>query len=224
VVGLDASFPPLVDVDAAGQVVGYEADVAAAIAGALGLRPALLNITLDGLYDALLATRIDLIIAGLQRDAHMTREVSYTAPYYNAGQVLLLRQGSPAPEGGRDRVLAALAGKLVGVESGSDAELLLRRYPQVRAQPQSMPEAAADRLLAGALDAVLADAITASELVRARPALVASPGALTDEYLLAALRRRDSARAGRVTAAIERMRRDGSLRSLAARWRLIYVD
>lgn len=223
-VGLDASFPPLADVDSSGEVVGYEADVARAIASALAVTPVLYNIPLDGLHDALLARKIDIIIAGWQYDGRLTRAVRFTAPYYNAGQVLLVREGMLLPGGGRARLLAALAGKTIGVEAGSDAEVLVRTLRDVRIERFPSPDAAASRLLDGAIDGVVSDAISASGVLRTRPGLTFAPDALTQEYLLAALRRRDGALAGRVTAAIERMRRDGTLRRLAARWELIYVD
>lgn len=222
--GLDASFPPLAGVDDGGEVVGYEADVARAIAGALALAPVLYNIPLDGLHDALLARKIDIIIAGWQYDGRLTREVSFSAPYYNAGQVLLVREGTPLPGGGRARLLAALAGKTIGVEAGSDAEVLVRTLRDVRIERFPSPDAAAGRLLDGAIDGVVSDAISASGALRTHPGLAVAPDALTQEYLLAALRRRDGALARGVTAVIERMRRDGTLRRLAARWGLIYVD
>lgn len=223
-VGLDASFPPLADVATSGEIVGYEADVARAIASALALAPVLYNIPLDGLHDALLARKIDIVIAGWQYDGRLTREVTYTAPYYNAGQVLLVREGTPLPGGGRARLLAALAGKTIGVEAGSDAEVLARTWRDVRLERFPSPDAAADRLLDGTIDGLVSDAISASGVLRTRRGLAVAPDALSPEYLLAALRRRDGALTGRVTAAIERMRRDGTLRHLAARWGLIYVD
>jgi ABC-type amino acid transport substrate-binding protein len=222
-VGLDASFPPLADVDAHGQIIGYEADVAGAIAGALGMTPVLHNIALDGLHDALLARKIDIVIAGWQYDARVTREIRFTAPYYNAGQVLLVREGTALPSG-RSRLLAALAGKTIGVEAGSAAELLARTLRAVRLERFPSPDAAAAQLLDGLLDAVISDALSASEVMRARPGLAVAPDALTQEYLLAALRRSDSTLADRVTAAIEHMRRGGTLRRLASRWGLIWVD
>ena len=53
----------------------------------------LVNIGFDGLYDALLARRADIIISGLPYDPRWTEDVAYTANYFNAGQILVTRTG-----------------------------------------------------------------------------------------------------------------------------------
>ena len=90
-VGLDASFPPFESLDANGNIVGYDADLARAIARALGAEPVFVNIGFDGLYDALQADRVDVVISGLPYDPRRTQDVIYSQPYFNAGQVLVVR-------------------------------------------------------------------------------------------------------------------------------------
>ena len=90
-VGLDASFPPFESLDANGNIVGFDPDLARAIAGKLGAEPVFVNIGFDGLYDALLADRVDVIISGLPYDPRRTQDVIYSQPYFNAGQVLVVR-------------------------------------------------------------------------------------------------------------------------------------
>jgi polar amino acid transport system substrate-binding protein len=90
-VGLDASFPPFESLDADGNIIGYDADLARAIAGAVGAEPVFVNIGFDGLYDALQADRVDVVISGLPYDPRRTQDVIYSQPYFNAGQVLVVR-------------------------------------------------------------------------------------------------------------------------------------
>jgi polar amino acid transport system substrate-binding protein len=90
-VGLDASFPPFETLDAGGNIVGLDADLARAIATALGAEPVFVNVGFDGLYDALQIGRIDVVISGLPYDPRRTQDVNYSQPYFNAGQVLVVR-------------------------------------------------------------------------------------------------------------------------------------
>ena len=90
-VGLDASFPPFESLDAEGNVLGFDADLAHAIAARLGAEPVFVNVGFDGLYDALWAGRVDVIISGLPYDPRRTQDVNYSMPYFNAGQVLVVR-------------------------------------------------------------------------------------------------------------------------------------
>jgi polar amino acid transport system substrate-binding protein len=121
-VGLDASFPPFETIDGSGQIVGLDVDIAQAIAADLGVKVELVNIGFDGLYDALLARRVDLVISGLPYDPRWTQDVAYTRNYFNAGQVLVV----PA---GHDTITTVedLAGRTVAVEWGSQAEMEARR-------------------------------------------------------------------------------------------------
>ena len=121
-VGLDASFPPFETIDANGQIVGLDVDIARAIAADLGVEAEFVNIGFDGLYDALLARRVDFIISGLPYDPHWTQDVAYSTNYFNAGQVLVTRADEPAINTVED-----LAGHTVAVEWGSQAEMEARR-------------------------------------------------------------------------------------------------
>ncbi|RME44796.1 MAG: amino acid ABC transporter substrate-binding protein, partial [Caldilineae bacterium] len=88
-VGLDPSFPPFETLDAGGQVIGLDADIARAIAADLGVQVEFVPIAFDGLYDALQVGRVDVLLSGLPVDPTRTRDVAYSRPYFNAGQMLV---------------------------------------------------------------------------------------------------------------------------------------
>ena len=136
-VGLDASFPPLEMLDAQGQVIGLDADIARAIAADLGVQVEFVNIGFDGLYDALKAERVDLLLSGLPVDPHLTQDVAYSVNYFNAGQVLVTTD--PAVQSLED-----LTGQTVAVEWGSMADMAARRLTVdgLEIIPQPDPESA----------------------------------------------------------------------------------
>ncbi|MFN8458548.1 MAG: transporter substrate-binding domain-containing protein [Anaerolineae bacterium] len=136
-VGLDASFPPFESIDANGEIVGLDVDIAQAVAAELGVKAELVNIGFDGLYDALLARRVDLVISGLPYDPLRTQDVAYTVNYFNAGQVLVTQAGNNTIQSVDD-----LAGQTVAVEWGSQAEMEIRRL-QNPPSPLGTPAAGA---------------------------------------------------------------------------------
>ena len=150
-VGLDASFPPFETVDAAGNIIGLDADIARAIAADLGVRAEFVNIGFDGLYDALKIGRVDVVISGLPIDPLRTRDVAYSTPYFNAGQMLVTTRADV-------QSVADVAGKTVAVEWGSMAELAARKLkesaPDVTISPQPDAETALNTDLA-VVDGVL---------------------------------------------------------------------
>lgn len=136
-VGLDASFPPFEMLDAEGQVIGLDADIARAIAADLGVQVQFVNIGFDGLYDALKADRVDMLLSGLPVDPRLTRDVAYTINYFNAGQALVTID--PAIQSLED-----LTGQTVAVEWGSMADMEARRLaiPGLEINPQPDPQSA----------------------------------------------------------------------------------
>ncbi len=150
-IGLDASFPPFESLDADGTVVGLDADIARAIAANLGVRVEFVNIGFDGLYDALTVGRVDVALSGLPIDSLRTRDVAYSTPYFNAGQMLITSRTDV-------QSVADVAGKRIAVEWGSMAELAARKLkesaPDVTIAPQPDAETALNADLA-VVDGVL---------------------------------------------------------------------
>jgi len=229
-VGLDASFPPFESLDADGQVAGFDADLASAIAGALGAEPVFVNIGFDGLYDALQAGRVDVVISGLPYDPRRTQDVIYSQPYFNAGQVLVVRAddeiftGSDTgiPEGSAGSPSLALSGRTVAVEWGSLADMEARRLTETTDGLQTLPQPTArdalNALVAGQADAAIVDAVSAYQFIGGGNGEVRVVETLTDEPYVIASRARSPRLAQAIDGALAELRESGVLDALQARW------
>lgn len=193
-VGLDASFPPFEALNAQGQVFGLDADIAHAIAADLGVEVAFVNIGFDGLYDALKAGKVDLLISGLPADAHLTQDVAYSQPYFNAGLMLVTTRADI-------HSVADLAGQTVAVEWGSLADMearqLRRTIPtlQIDARPDS----------ASALGAEIAIVDGVSALLNPQVKMVAT---LSETWYVAAVAVDNQALLQRVNRTLDRLKQD----------------
>ncbi|MBC7261888.1 MAG: transporter substrate-binding domain-containing protein, partial [Chloroflexi bacterium] len=124
-VGMDATYPPFEVQDEAGHFYGYDVDLAEELARRWGVRAEFINIHFDGLYDALLTGKCDLLVSALPYDETLTEDVLYSPSYFNAGLLLAVHEGERRIGG-----VNSLAGKEVGVELGSAAHLEARRIQE----------------------------------------------------------------------------------------------
>lgn len=243
-VGLDASFPPFETIDANGQIVGLDVDIAQAIAADVGVKVELVNIGFDGLYDALLARRVDLVISGLPYDPRWTQDVAYSSNYFNAGQVLVTRASDDTIKTVED-----LAGRTVAVEWGSQAEMEARRLaknppspsgrgeggegensntsttlPRLTLLRQETAAAALNTLLNSQADAAIVDAPSALTPSPTLP-LVGGGGAklkivtyLTDEWYAAAVHIQSRELLAAVNQTLARLEESEEMAKLQAKW------
>ncbi|HMR64213.1 MAG TPA: transporter substrate-binding domain-containing protein [Anaerolineae bacterium] len=213
-VGLDASFPPFEAVDGAGQIVGLDVDLARAIAADLGVEVEIVNIGFDGLYDALLARRVDLVISGLPYDPRWTEDVAYTRNYFNAGQVLVTRRDDLTLQHVED-----LSDQTLAIEWGSQAEMEARRLRQTRPQLDLVRQATAaeaiEALLTGQTEAAVVDGVSA---VGALPRGLRIVTYLTDEWYAAAVHIESQDLLAAVNDSLVRLEERGELAKMQAKW------
>jgi len=245
-VGLDASFPPFESLDSAGNVVGFDADLADALAGMLGAEPVFINIGFDGLYDALWAGRVDVVISGLPYDPRRTQDVIYSQPYFNAGQVLVVRADDPAITQGTDPTttqggdpattqssagipmpaegipMPPLSDRVVAVEWGSLADMEARRLKETTVGMQTLPLPTAQdvlsALVAGQADVAIADAVSVYQFIGERGGELHIAGVLTDEPYVIATRVKSRRLAQAIDDMLTDLRESGALNELMDLW------
>ena len=221
-VGMDASFPPFESLDSAGEVVGFDVELARRIAAQMGARPQFVNIGFDSLADALVAGRVDVVVSGLPYDERRTRDLNYSQPYFNAGQLIAVRRsdaGSPDPD---PDVSVLLANRRVAVEWGSMGDLEARRLqailPGLSVRPHPGARAALHALAAGQADAAIADAISVYQFMASTDNSIRAVAPLTEEPYVIATRLRSRLLANAIDAALSDLRQSGSLDDLFDGW------
>lgn len=216
-VGLDASFPPFETLDAAGQPVGFDVDLARAIAARWGVQVQFDGIGFDGLVDAVQAGRIDSAISALPYQPERTQDVAFSDTYFEAGLFLVTPAGSVAVGS-----LDDLAGRRLAVEWGSEGDVqarrLRRRFPDLVLLPGDTPQAALLAVAEGQADAALVDHVSALQFVAADTRLAIRPPVIISDPYVIALPRRAPVLQEQVAEALQALRADGTLDTLIARW------
>lgn len=211
-IGLDPTYPPF-DTLSSGQPSGYDVALSQAIAADLGLQPEFHTLALDTLYDALASDQVDLLVSALPFVYERQKEVRYSVPYYQSGQVLVVRAGNTSIH-----TVSDLAGKVVAVELGSSSDTEARRL-----QRDSLPilridstyhsaEDALNALADEKVDAAITDNLPAQTYTTEHAnAISMLQPPLTDEPYVVAMPAGADGLATRINTTIERLRADGEL-------------
>lgn len=217
-VALDPSFPPFEFVDAAGQVAGLDVDLARAIAARLGVKAHFVTTGYDALYDALTVGRADVIISALYPDPTRMQTFAFSPSYFNAGEVLVVREDSPIAS-----VPADLAGRQVALVFGTEAHMVALRWEQTMSTPPILitgdtPETITSVLAASIVDAIILDNVTAQMALVHTPGLRVLPAPITDEPYTIAARKEDAKLVETISTILEEMQTSGELDAVIQRW------
>ena len=116
VVGTAASMPPLNMTTKEGEIIGFEIDIAAYMAEAMGVKLRLEAMPFSELLPALESGKIDMILSGMTITANRNLKVAFVGPYFTSGKAFLTKDKNiaAAKEGSEinspDRTLVALKG------------------------------------------------------------------------------------------------------------------
>ena len=214
-VGIDASYPPFEILDESGQIVGFDVDFANELGRRLDLDVEFVNIAYDGLYDAMLAGRVDVLISALADQPQATGKALFTLPYFNAGDTLVLRVDSDISS------MEGMAGKVLAVEYGSGGDVEARKWQRRLANLEVMrlsdPATALDAVLSGQADAALVDGIAARIGIGQHPEL-AWAGHVNDTLFAIATPSESEELRKRLNKLIQELLKDDTISRLMTTW------
>jgi polar amino acid transport system substrate-binding protein len=90
-VGMSGDMPPLNMLNKQDKIIGLDADLAAMMADAMGVKLNVQKIAFSGLLPALEAGSIDLIISNMTMTPDRNLKVAFVGPYFTSGKGLLTK-------------------------------------------------------------------------------------------------------------------------------------
>jgi ABC-type amino acid transport substrate-binding protein len=217
-VGMDASFPPFESVSADGSLVGFDVELMRGVSQRLDLEPQFVaNLPYDGLYDALTAQRVDVVISALVINPARQRDYAYSTSYFDAGEVLVVPEEEDAIEAMHDLKTQCLA-VVLGTEGDREARKWARRLADLLVVQHGTPAEALGALEAGEADAALVDRVSALQVLGTGCRLKVVGEPVVPVPYAAAVRREDRRLLRAVNEALEAMEDDGTMDRLVARW------
>lgn len=214
VVGSDAAYPPFEFVDAKGNIVGIDVDIVQGIANHLGVKLRIVNTSFDGIIPALLSKKFDIIISAMTITPERAKQVDFSIPYYNAGQLITVRE-----EDNRIKSEKDLQGKAVAVQLGTTGQFYAESLPGIKEiRKFETVDGAFLELKNGRVDAVIADDLTSLAFVKTTKGLKTINKLLTKEQYGIAVRKEDKALLHQINIVIARLKKEGTIGKLREKW------
>ncbi len=216
-VAMDPSFPPFEE-EAGGQVQGIDVDLAYELGHRLNVEVVFVRQPYDKIYQALDNNQADLIISALYPEGISLTNYAFSPPYFNAGQVIVVRADAPIQS------KRELSGRRIGALKDSEGLLEVTRWqymlnPAPEVVPYDTEEAAITALQSGEIDALVVHALIGQKARLQYPdRLRLLNETVTDEMYVIVARREDEALIKTIADLLEQMKADGSMDQILRRW------
>ncbi|MBQ3379788.1 MAG: amino acid ABC transporter substrate-binding protein [Clostridia bacterium] len=216
ILGLDDSFPPMGFRNDDNEIVGFDIDLAKAVADKLGVTLAVQPISWDAKEMELNSGNIDMIWNGMSYSEERDEAMNLSDPYLNNDMVFVVANGSPIAS------IEDVKGKTVAVQNGSTAQDILEAS-----------DLAADITIVGfkdnmtalldmeaqGCDAVFMDKVVANYTIsaNAKDYQVLEEG-LSPEVYVIGFRKGDQALRDAVQQALHELKEDGTVAEISTKW------
>lgn len=114
VVATSPDFPPFESLDKAGNVIGWDIDVAKALAEKLGVELEVQKMEFDAVLSSVAAGKVHIGMAGISNTAKRDESVDFSMNVFDSSQMIIVRADNTSINGPMD-----LAGKTVAVQAGT---------------------------------------------------------------------------------------------------------
>jgi polar amino acid transport system substrate-binding protein len=201
--------------DASGGDVGFEIDLVNEIGKRLGLTVSIVNIPFSGLFAAVESGQIDAAVSSITISKKRLESVGFAQPYYDSDQSLSVKAGSGLTG------LADLAGKTVGVDTGSTGDIWATRHQadfKIAAiqRYEGLSPAMLD-LAAGRIDGYISDIPAVQYYIKDKPIYrVVARIPTGEQYSI--MFAKNAAIADQVNAVITQLKKEGYVAGLHEKW------
>ncbi|MGF1592522.1 MAG: ABC transporter substrate-binding protein [Kiloniellaceae bacterium] len=155
-IGVEGAYPPFSEVTADGQLVGFDIDIANALCAEMKVECELITQDWDGIIPALQARKYDAIIASMSITPERKERVDFTKKYYNTPAKFVRKKGS-----GIEITKESMAGKVVGVQRATIHDNFVSDVygGTVEVKRYATQDEAYLDMVAGRVDLLLADSV-----------------------------------------------------------------
>ncbi len=216
-VAVENAYPPFNYIDeATGEAIGWDYDVVSHICELINCVPEFKEAAWDGIFPAMQAGEYDWLADGVTYTEERDEIVDFSIPYVTIGQVLLIRADSSIDD---VEAFKADPEKLVATQIGTTNEIVAKQhFPEDRIKSFEEFGGAVAALLANDVDAVVIDTVAAVGFIGENPGMLKVGAELTSDEQLAFVFPPGSDLIDPVNAALEQMKKDGSLEAFNDKW------
>ncbi len=212
VMATNAEFPPY-EYHEGNDIVGIDAEIAAAIAEKMGCELQIEDIAFDSIIPEVSSSKADMGMAGMTVTEDRKQNVDFSVTYATARQVVIVAENSGITS------LDDLEGRIIGVQQGTTGDIYatddfgdenLERYAKGMEAVQALSQ--------GKVDAVIIDNEPARVFVSENAGLIILDEAYADEEYAIAIRKGNTELLEQINKALEELKEDGTLDEIVARY------
>lgn len=214
-IGTDATFPPFELVDeTTKELTGFDVDLMKAVAAKAGLEVEFTNVGFDPLLAGIAQCQYDGGIAAITITDERKQQMSFSDPYFDAGQVVIVKQNNTDIQG-----KANLSGKTVGSQIGTTGAIEVGKIEGAKLKTYDSFDLAFQDLINGQIDAVIADNPLALGYVGKNAAKLKIVGEMfTSESYGIAVCNKKADLVQKLNQGIAAVKADGTLDKLIQKW------
>ncbi len=162
-VAIEGEYPPFSFVDGQGNLAGFDVDIALALCKVMDAQCELVKTPWEGIIDRLDAGDFDVIVASMSYTPDRAQRVEFTDKYYRTTSSYIARAGS-----GLTTSSAGLRGRHIATQEETvHADYLAATFgSDITLTVTDTLDQSFDLLLAGKVDAVLCNSLTAFEFLQ----------------------------------------------------------
>jgi L-cystine transport system substrate-binding protein len=214
-IGIEGTYPPFDSLDAKGQLVGYDVDVAKAVAAKLGVKPEFITTEWSGIIAGLQAGKFDVIVNQVGITPARQQVLDFSRPYtYSVAQLIQRKDDSR-----EFKSLDDLKGKKLGVSLGSNYNEMAKSVPgiDVKTYPGA-PEYLRD-LAAGRIDSALNDRLMLAYLLKTTPLPLRPSGTVGQQETVGIPFKKGNPKFKKaIDDALAELEADGTLPKISEKW------
>ena len=211
VMATNAEFPPY-EFYEGDEVVGIDAEIAAAIAEEMGLELVIEDMAFDSIISAVQSGKADLGVAGMTVTEDRLENVNFSDSYATATQVIIVAEGSEIA------TCDDLVGKTIGVQLGTTGDIYASDVEGATIEQYNKGFEAIQALSQGKIDAVIIDNEPAKEFVNEVAGLVILEEEFAVEEYAIAIAKENEELLEQVNAALETLKDSGKLDEIVAKY------
>ena len=207
--GTNAAFPPYEYVDDDGNIIGIDAEIAAAIAENLGMELEIKDMEFDSLITACAGGSVDVVLAGMTVTDERKESVNFSDSYATGIQVIIVKDGS---------TIAAyedLEGKIIGVQSGTTGDIYCTdEFGQDNVKQFANGALAVEALKNDQVDCVIIDNEPAKAFVAANEGLKILDTEYAVEDYAIAIAKENTELLEKINKAMKELKDDGTIKKI----------
>ncbi len=155
-VGMSGSQPPFNAKTRSGEIIGIEADLANALAGAMGVKAELVQKPFGMLIGALEAGEVDIVMSQMTMTPERNTRVAFAGPYFVSGKALLTKS-EPLARADEPEDLDQASLRLAALKGSTSERFVEEAIPSARVVATSDYDEAVKLVIEDQVDGMIAD-------------------------------------------------------------------